>query len=436
MKQRKALAMLTAMVLTAGMLSGCSEESGGKKHTDRSSSSAQTSDGAQNGKQDSESSDETGEGSGGIVYDDDDSPDTQNRGALIRRSTNQGYTRAAGGRNRTAASWSSLKPEKRKKMTLMVYMVGSNLESLGGAASDDIMEMIDSGFVSKDVNLIVYCGGAKSWSINLQSNVNNYLIYDPDDQGFAVIPDTKKSMGAAETFASFMNEVPEKYPAEHYGLICWDHGGGPLGFGNDETYPDPEGMQEVDSLTLKEMKTALKQTPFAGNKLDFVGFDACLMSSLEVTEVWKDYASLMIASTDLEPGCGWDYTFLETLNSTIETQAVAESIINHYADFIRANRSPRFDPDYSLFAIDLNKADELLSRSEALFAAMDKAFRKGKSRRIITCRKRVHVYGGSRDTASSTDMDITDFGEFAKELSDTIPTETKALGRTLHDMMC
>ena len=432
MKLRKTLALLSAVLLSAGMLSACSDGKPLPNPKDLSSAPTQSSD-------EKTENDHTGDSgnsgtAGNIVYDDDRTADTD-RGTLIRKLPAQGYTRAAGGRGAAASEWNSLKTQQQKKLTLMVYMVGSNLESEGGAASDDLIEMLDAGIGNPDVNLIVYCGGANSWFVNLQANTNNYLVYRPDEQNFEVFADTKKNMGEAETFSAFMNEVTEKFPAEHYGMICWNHGSGPLGFGNDETYPDPEGLLPSDSLSLTEMKAALQSTPFRQQKLDFIGFDACLMSSLEVTEVWKDYADLMIASTDLEPGCGWDYTFLEALNSTLDPQAFAESAINHYADFIRAQRSVRFDPDYSLFSIDLSKADELLSRSEDLFAAMEKAFSKGNARQIITSRKRAHVYGGSRDSASSMDWDITDFGEFAKELSKSLPDETKALGRTIQSMI-
>ena len=58
-------------------------------------------------------------------------------------------------------SSSNLKVTPEKDYTLMVYIVGSNLESRYGAASKDIDEMKTSGFDFEKNNLIVYTGGSK-----------------------------------------------------------------------------------------------------------------------------------------------------------------------------------------------------------------------------------------------------------------------------------
>ena len=43
-------------------------------------------------------------------------------------------------------------------------------------------------------------------------------------------------------------------------------------------------------------------------KLDIVGFDACLMSMIETAYGFRDTASFMVSSEELEPGPGWDYS--------------------------------------------------------------------------------------------------------------------------------
>ena len=55
-------------------------------------------------------------------------------------------------------------PSDKKDFTLMVYMIGSNLESLRGSASKDILEMLDSGVGYENFNLILYTGGSTRWS--------------------------------------------------------------------------------------------------------------------------------------------------------------------------------------------------------------------------------------------------------------------------------
>ena len=89
----------------------------------------------------------------------------------------------------------------------------------------------------------------------------------------------------------------------------WDHGGGSVsGFGYDENNPDEE-----DTLTLKEIKKALKNID---EKLEFIGFDACLMSNFELAYTIKDKAKYLIASEETEPGTGWYYTDLEQDGTT------------------------------------------------------------------------------------------------------------------------
>ncbi|MBQ6428917.1 MAG: hypothetical protein IJK03_09085, partial [Oscillospiraceae bacterium] len=62
------------------------------------------------------------------------------------------------------------------------------------------------------------------------------------------------------------------FPAENYALIIWDHGSGAIGgVCQDET--------TRDSLSLTELRTAMRNSPFVGEKLCWLGFDACLMAS-------------------------------------------------------------------------------------------------------------------------------------------------------------
>ena len=48
--------------------------------------------------------------------------------------------------------------------TVMVYLVGSDLETNNGAASADLLEMVNSGYDFEHKNLLVMTGGAKAWN--------------------------------------------------------------------------------------------------------------------------------------------------------------------------------------------------------------------------------------------------------------------------------
>ena len=64
----------------------------------------------------------------------------------------------------------------------------------------------------------------------------------------------------------------------------WDHGGGPMrGLCWDTAWAK-------DNLTMEEFTGALAESPFAKEKLSWIGFDACLMSSIETAHLAAPYA--------------------------------------------------------------------------------------------------------------------------------------------------
>ena len=210
-----------------------------------------------------------------------------------------------------------------KNYTVMVYIVGSNLESRYGAATNDIKEMLGAGLDFSKNNLLVYAGGSKRWNSDISNTYNSVIdLAAGDSLEVTARTDETADMGTAETLSQFINYCTENYPARHYGLVLWDHGAGPLwGYGSDELFGN-------DSLLLEELKGAMDKTMFTnGKKLDWVGFDACLMGSIESATLWKDYADYMIGSEELEPGRGWDYSFLGTLNKTENAGEIAASVV-------------------------------------------------------------------------------------------------------------
>ena len=164
-----------------------------------------------------------------------------------------------------------------KEYTVMVYIVGSNLESRLGAATTDIGEMKQAGIDFGKTNLLVYTGGSRRWVSDIPNKFNSVLDLSTAG-GSQIIAQTQESadMGMPQTLTEFINYCTALYPARHYGLIFWDHGAGPLwGYGSDELFGN-------DSLLLEELRRAMDASVFGpGRKLDWVGFDACLMGNLE-----------------------------------------------------------------------------------------------------------------------------------------------------------
>ena len=114
---------------------------------------------------------------------------------------------------------------------------------------------------------------------------------------------TSVNSGQAASLTDFGKWAVQNYPAQHYALIMWDHGGGWSMIASDDTLG-------AEGIPMPDFQNALKDiTAAAGvSKLDVIGFDACLMAQMPVAVTVAPYADYMIASEELVPGLGWNYT--------------------------------------------------------------------------------------------------------------------------------
>ncbi len=211
--------------------------------------------------------------------------------------------------------------------TILVYICGSNLETKSGAATKNIAEMLEAK-LPDNVSLLIQTGGAKAW--------RNYNIPADKSCRFSVQSGTLTlveenpivNMGVPSSLSDFVLWGAERCPAEFYTVILWDHGGGSLkGVCSDENYKN-------DALTLPELKSAFSGIyQKLGRKLDTVGFDACLMATLDTAQALAPYADYMIASEEVEPSGGWDYAaFLGKLNENpfLNTVELGKAICDTY----------------------------------------------------------------------------------------------------------
>lgn len=218
-----------------------------------------------------------------------------------------------------------LRGDGSDKVTVMVYMCGTDLESKSGMASADLAEMADAD-LGKNVNLLVYTGGCRQWKTRGISN-SAHQIYALENGGLRLLKDDaggKKAMTDPSALSGFIRWCRDNYPANRNILIMWDHGSGSVaGFGYDET-------RKTGSMTLSSIAKALKD---GGVTFDFVGFDACLMASVETALTLAPYSDYLIASEETEPGIGWDHTrWLTELgkNPAIDTTSLGKIIADDF----------------------------------------------------------------------------------------------------------
>ena len=234
--------------------------------------------------------------------------------------------------------------------TIMIYMVGSDLESENAIATAELLELERVKVDFEAVDILVYMGGSNNY-YNEYIDAGENVILEYNENGINVVENIPaKNMGNPNTLEYFLDYTTTNYPSGNYSLILWNHGGGPLiGYGLDET--------TNDILTLAEIARALNNSNFnQDNKLGLLGFDACLMAGIESAYVLRDNAEFLVASQETEPGFGWDYSFLETITKESSNLEIGKSIIDYYYNFFIDNG---FSQDCTLSLLDLSKVENV-----------------------------------------------------------------------------
>ena len=299
-----------------------------------------------------------------------------------------------------------------------------------GAASTDIGEMT-ADIWSDNIQIVIQAGGATRWS-NEMINPNRTQRFLYKGGQFSEVADLSLEPPAdPDTLADFLRFCKEEYPADHSMLILWNHGGGPFGYGNDSIFKG--------AFTLKDIREALSSvyTPNRNKPaFDIIGFDACLMSCLEVTHALDGFASYYCLSEETEPGDGWHYTpVLQAMtdNPTMSPAKVAQQIADSYTDFyIRENINfPVIQWDVTFSVIDAKKASELYDAYCALCQAqlLDAFDDLGVLAEIGRCSGRATRYGGSAYNVFNT----VDLGNYMDYLGDSYPEECSRIKELLHE---
>lgn len=90
---------------------------------------------------------------------------------------------------------------------------------------------------------------------------------------------------------------------------------------------DDQSRDFLDNIELKKVFDDV------GQKIDIIGFDACLMGMIEVAYQLKDHTEIVVGSEELEPGKGWDYTALVSYlvnNPTASNEDVSKAMVNSF----------------------------------------------------------------------------------------------------------
>jgi hypothetical protein len=229
---------------------------------------------------------------------------------------------------------------------------------------DDLEEMMAVGS-SAAINLVVLSdrhvdddggrqytnravGGLKNWTSAKLMVVEKGRLRELADWG-------EVNMGDPATLKRFLQTVTERFPANRFGLVFGDHGAGWVGIVGDESAGG-------DSLTTLELPPVLRDVTVRTGKFDLIGFDACLMANLEAAKAIAPFGKTMVASEELEPGNGWDYTPLLTAfskNASMNGAALGRIVVDTFRDFYLGEAEGGRDKTVTLGVIDLEKIPAL-----------------------------------------------------------------------------
>ncbi len=309
------------------------------------------------------------------------------------------------------------------------YLCGSDLESQHGFATTDISEA--TGVELPDnVTVVIQTGGASEWQ-NETISADSIGRYTYANGEFEQVDEQKQaSMGDEKTLESFLKFCNKNYPAEHKMVLFWDHGGGSTsGAALDENF-------ENDYLSIPELRKAFEKTCKPSSEkppYDIIGFDTCLMSTVDVANIFQDIGKYLVASEETEPGIGWAYDgWLGKLaeDTSISPKELGKAICDTY---YKACEDYGLADDVTLAVTDLSKVPKVVEQynllgTEALINAVDDSSFFADFGRAAGSSEN---YGGNTEKSGYSDM--ADLGDLAKNSKKIMPETSEGLLSAIKD---
>lgn len=192
--------------------------------------------------------------------------------------------------------------EPEKNRTLMVYLAGNN--NLAGSLKNNVNDMMKAWQKSYDGNIVIFYEGSGGSAPEL------FTFAWKKGAAEKQVLKTYEGLSSSspETITRVVEDMKDFFPADSYGMIFGSHASGWL-------TPALEGRAgrslnlSVVPLTrsfaakmdVRDMAAALP------DGLDFILFDACLMSSIETLYEFRNKAKYIIACPTETPATGFPY---------------------------------------------------------------------------------------------------------------------------------
>ena len=303
------------------------------------------------------------------------------------------------------------------------YLCGSDLETNNGCATTDLQEMLEVQ-LPENVNVVIQTGGALEWQNELMdAEKSQRWLYN--SEGLQLLEENDDvNMGEAQTLYEFLDYANTNFPADKVAVTFWNHGGGSVsGAAFDERYGN-------DSLDLAEMYAAFEAVWGADTEdpaLELVGFDTCLMATIDVAATFQNFAKYLVASEETEPGNGWLYSgWMGALaeDPSMDGAELGVAICDTYYEGCEAAGTEGMT---TLSLTDLSMLTPLLDAYEAfgqeavVNVAEDPAFYAEFARAAMKSEN----YGGNNDEEGYYNM--VDLGHLARQTAGILPAAADVL---------
>lgn len=292
------------------------------------------------------------------------------------------------------------------KWTVLVYMAADN--NLDVSAPLDLSGMQAVGS-SANVNVIV----------EYDTRSTPTQIYKIEKNGRTLLKDLgEQDMATPECLRDFIVYGMTSHPADHYALVIWSHGEGWTPGSDSAPLIQKAVIVDANNTNLKPLPMAntsvaqgiLAAEALTGAKIDILGFDACLMATLEAAYEFRSVADIMVSSQDQVQGYGWDYQDLLgriTRNPLMTPKEFSAAMVTSFKNFVE---SPAWGyGDQTISAIELGSGMEALAQAVGATATAFKAKMDNVDTRYATVAAIATARASAQEIYPPTYVDLVDF---------------------------
>lgn len=281
---------------------------------------------------------------------------------------------------------SSVAAPTTREWSWLTYMQADNNFSSGGTdfTSGAINAMKDAD-VTDNLNILVQRDMANGIGTE-RYKISGGQLTDAGSLSTEMGNDPKQEL------IESMRWVKERFPANNYVLMLWDHGNGVLdGWGN-RGFENKRGILYdysqgtfVDNADLKNACAQIKTN--IGKNIGVLGMDACEMAMIEVAYQIRDFVDYMVASQQLSwswasSGSAWAFgNAMESLSQNqFNSSGVATGLVASCAHFYSGIDSSIKEPSlgnlpiknlYTMSAINLSKVTAAVGGVQAVASAIN-----------------------------------------------------------------